>query len=272
VTIYSSCENDLRNDIEKNTSKIWVNAVIGTNDTIRIFLGTTSGMNSGDIARYRDDATVMLKINSFKPKLLEFKKESGVKGYYFADRFEHTKPGDSLSFTATVSDDNFEEVSSSTYIPNVVDFDAVLETYQDIENIGVDLEIFLDDENSEDKFFQLKMKNYKYFDQKKTNLAKIADISIANSLEYPYGFSWNEKLKSFLIDQSKLDSDSLKVHFLISDDSQGNNLNIELRTITKDYYRYRKALDNGSVSNSNITNGVGIFAGYSSTSKMISIK
>lgn len=274
LTVSNSCEKEVNGIMEPTNSKIWINGVISTNDTVRIYIGTTSGMNSGDFAKYRDDATILLQLNGFAEKELEFKRESASKGYYFADRLQNTKPGDTLKFRAFILNDTFIEVSGKTYIPSPVHLRSEMNAFKYKEKIKVDLSLLFDENIlKKDKFFELKLLNYKYSSIDKSDPSEIEAISILNELEYPYGFTWNEKLKSFLIDQSKLNSvDISKLSFVIKDESFGNDLVVKLSTITKDYYQYTKALDNGSVSKGNILNGVGIFSGYSTAYNKISIK
>lgn len=83
---------------------------------------------------------------------------------------------------------------------------------------------------------------------------------------------WNERLNSIFIDYEQVGGQELGVSFEIADNSFRNNLEVELRTISKEYFEYCKAIDSGFSGQSNIKNGSGIFTGYSRSSKTITLK
>jgi len=275
ISLFSSCEEDLTNGIEKDESKIWVNAVVSINDTVRIYLGNTSGINSGDLARYRSDAKVKLSVNSGFEKELIYKKvpNSSYRGYYYSDRLENTKPGDSLHFEARIEGSNFKSIEGDTYIPNLVAFEINdLTKVIDGDKILIFLELLIDENNGSGKYFELKFKNFSYAEETKKMPSGIENITALNNLSISYGQTWNEKLKSVLIEKSKVIDNKLNVSFEIENNSIGNILEIEFRTVTKDYFYYFKALDGGNVIASNIKNGAGIFAGFSKSIKTIEVK
>lgn len=279
ISFFQACEKDIQDNLYKTESKIWVNALVGTNDTVRIYLGTTSGMNSGDIARYRDDAIINLYVNSSTSKELEYKSDPNYpsKGYYYYPRLSQAKPGDSLRFEAWINGTEFENIAGETYIPFPVEIDTLIHTSQvdPINNkLNIKLKIVLDSLSKleDNKFFELKIKNNKYADINQKFPTEVESISNYNNLNFSYGQSWNEGLQAILINYNEVEKNILEVSFSIDDKSHKNLIEAELRTITKEYYQYSKALDNGSITKSNVINGSGIFAGFSSSVKTKKVK
>lgn len=279
ISAFYSCEKEIEDNIYTIESKIWVNALVGTNDTVRIYLGTTSGMNSGDVARYRDDATINLFVNSGTSKELEYKSDlnSVSKGYYYYPRLSQAKPGDSLRFEAWINGTGFKNIVGETYIPYPVIIDTLKHTSQvDLINnkLLINFKIILDSliKNEDEKYFELKLRNNIFSDINVEQPTEIEIISNYNNLNFSYGQSWNEGLQSILVDYSEVVGNVLDVSFCIDDKSHKNIIETELRTITKEYYFYCKALDNGSITKSNVSNGSGIFAGFSSSVKTQKVK
>ena len=121
-----SCEVDLSGTVRQEESKIWVKAIVGVNDVVKIYVGNTSGLNSDDKAEYRDDAIVKLKVNSGSYQKLNYKidPKSSYKGYYFSNRLENAFEGDTLCFIAWIPGSEFDTVKGKTYIPEIPNINA----------------------------------------------------------------------------------------------------------------------------------------------------
>ena len=280
VILATSCEKNVDENIFEAKSTIWVNAIIGTEDSVKIYLGNTSGMNSGELAQFRNDATVQLFINnSSSPNLLKFSSGNDSKGYYYYPRLASVKPGDSLFFKAWIEGSDFKEIEGKTKFPfpvliNSLKAESLSNIFNDRRKI--DLKVVLDSSGTDvdDLYFEMLIRN-SIFDEKDIfpgSPSKTEYLSILNNLELPYGMVWNERLNSIFIDYSKLGGQDMNVSFEISDNSFRNNIEVELRTISGEYYEYCRAIENGFTGLSNIKNGSGIFAGYSRSSKIVTIK
>ncbi len=271
-----SCDNDINENLFTSPSKIWVSASVKANDTIKIFLGVTSGMNSGETAGYRDDATVRLYINnSDEPQNLIYKKINNTKGYYFNPDMPRAKPGDSLKFVGWIEGEDYEKVEAAAYIPKPVNIDSVSVRKANSpknEKMKIQLEMMLDtSEFQGNMYFDLKMKNCLYIHDPKIP-AYIQYICSKDNLTLSYGMYWNESIQSILVDYSHVKNNKLSVSFLVQEDCIKNTLEICLKTISREYYDYVKAVDNGYIVNSNIDSGSGIFTGYSESKKLVIIK
>lgn len=105
-------------------------------------------MNSGDLAQFRNDATVHLFINnSSSPNLLRYNLDSELKGYYYYPRLANVRPGDSLSFKAWIEDSDFMEIEGKTTFPfpvliSKLDINYVSNLYNNKKEI--DLTVLLD--------------------------------------------------------------------------------------------------------------------------------
>ncbi len=275
ILILHSCEVDLSNTIRATDSKIWVNAIVGVNDTVRIYIGNTSGLNSGDKAQYRNDAVVKLRVNQGLEKNLKYRidPKSPYRGYYYTRRLENSAEGDTLRFISWIPDSDFDTVKGETIIPAPPLFsDPVLKSSYENGSILNSLDINLKDSSDIKGFYEINLRSLNYSDINSEMPTKVEDISLLNDLKLPYGLTWNEKLNSILIDYRDLETDSLHINFRVKNNYSKINLSFIIKKVTKEYYDYFKALDGGSVVNSNIVNGSGIFAGYSKYSKEIKIK
>lgn len=280
VICCNACEDNIEENIFKTDSTIWVNAIIGTEDSVKIYLGNTSGMNSGDLAQFRNDATVHLFINnSSSPNLLRYNLDSELKGYYYYPRLANVRPGDSLSFKAWIEDSDFMEIEGKTTFPfpvliSKLDINYVSNLFNNKKEI--DLTVLLDSSSIDNnkKYFELKIRNQMFTE--KDNFpgfpSQVETINVLNNINIPFGMLWNERLNSIFIDYEQVGGQELGVSFEIADNSFRNNLEVELRTISKEYFEYCKAIDSGFSGQSNIKNGSGIFTGYSRSSKTITLK
>lgn len=280
--LFEACEDSIDNDIFNRNSKIWIDAVICTEDTVKLFVGTTSGMNSGNTAEYRIDARVDLYVNdSDIPLPLKFKNlnDPVKKGFYYYPRLTNVKVGDSLRFKANIENSDFLPVQGKTTFPAPVRIAEIKSTstanpYN--KKRKIELDILLDTNQLKNSSGYMELKFYNEIYSKKDTLSelpeKIEIINSLNNIDLKEGTVWNEKFQSVFFDCSDLDNSAFKVSFWINDDYVKNNIRLELRTIYKDYFQYCRAIDAGNIGNSNITNGAGIFTGFSKDSKIIKVK
>lgn len=272
-----SCEEDISaGDSAGVDSKLWVNSVVYSGEEIRVYVGNTSGLNSGDIASYRSDATVLLHVNSDIDVKLDYREDSlGNKGYYFKERLADAKSGDSLSLEAWIEDSDFGVATSSTVVPSGVVIDSIaLETVSEdvVDSLKVvDLSIYLGDtlQGDQAKHYQLEIESFEYRDSEGSVLVKSTVVTPSTGLVLGYGQMWNKYFNSIFVSGSEFPN-RLNVEFYIHK-SVYNEVKIKLNTITSDYYKYVMALDNGDVSSTNINNGVGIFGGGSRTTRTIKV-
>ncbi len=280
--LFFACEDTIDENIFTKNSKIWIDAVICTEDTVKLYVGTTSGMNSGNIAEYRTDVQIDLFVNDSEiPLPLKFKKINDPlkKGFYYYPRLTNVKIGDSLSFKARIENSDFIAVEGKTVFPSPVRISEIksnvlLNQYN--KKRKIDLEILLDTNQlrKSSGFLELKLYNFIYFNQ--DSLSEIPDkieiINTLNNIDVNEGLVWNEQFQSVFIDCREYNNSKLKVSFWINDDFLRNNIRLELRTIYRDYFQYCRSIDNGSTGTSNIMNGSGIFTGFSRDINIIKVK
>ncbi|MGE5355971.1 MAG: DUF4249 family protein [Deltaproteobacteria bacterium] len=281
VIFFTACELSVDENIFVRQSVIWVDGIVGTDDSVKIFLGTTSGMNSGDIAVYRDDAKVELYINNTTiPVVLDYKKlfGSSSKGFYFYPRLGAVKPGDSLIICASIDNSNLKPIKAKAIFPQPVQINDIKlkcdhNTFSNRNYI--DLHFTLDEISlKSNRFFEIRLKNKKYSetDTLKGIASQIEEIGTTNNLSISSGLFWSEKSRSIFVDYEKLEKKELKLQFDIAADAFKNDLEIELKTISPEYFEYSRALDTGNLGKSNIDGGSGIFTGYSRIFKTVAIK
>lgn len=280
--LFEACEDSIDNDIFNRNSKIWIDAVICTEDTVKLFVGTTSGMNSGNTAEYRTDARVDLYVNdSDIPLPLKFKNlnDPVKKGFYFYPRLTNVKVGDSLRFKANIENSDLLPVQGKTTFPapvRIAEIKSTVTANPYNKKRKIELDILLDTNQLKNSSGYMELKFYNEIYSKKDTLSelpeKIEIINSLNNIDLKEGTVWNEKFQSVFFDCNDLYNSAFKVSFWINDDYVKNNIRLELRTIYKDYFQYCRAIDAGNIGNSNITNGAGIFTGFSKDSKIIKVK
>jgi len=275
MSTFESCEVDLSSSIGPVDSKIWVNAIVGVNDTVKIYLGNTSGLNSGDKTQYRKDAVVKLKVNSGTFQSLKYRVDprSPYKGYYKTNRLENSFEGDTIKFIAWIPRSEFDTVKGETYIPRIPSLeDPIVKSTSVNSDLLVDINLSLADSSNYDKYYEIKMQSLNYSNIYDELPSEIDDITLLNDLKMSYGLTWNEKLNSILIDYNDLEDDNLNISYKIKNNHSKINLGLQIKKVTKEYYEYFKALDGGTIVKSNIENGSGIFAGYACYRKEFVIK
>jgi hypothetical protein len=280
--LFTACEDSVDDNIFNRNSKIWVDAVICNEDTVKLFVGTTSGMNSGNTAEYRSDAHIDLFVNDSEiPLPLKFKNINDPikKGYYYYPRLTNVKVGDSLRFKAFIENSDFLPVQGKTTFPAPVriaeiKLNATANPYNKKRKIVLDILLDTNQLNKTSGYMELKFYNeiYSKIDSLSEIPEKIEIINSLNNIDLKEGIVWNEKFQSVFFDCRDLDNSDFKVSFWINDEFVKNNIRLELRTIYKDYFQYCRAIDAGSIGNSNIINGAGIFTGISKDSKTIKVK
>jgi hypothetical protein len=280
--LFSSCEDNIDENIFTKNSKIWIDAVICTDDTVKLFIGTTSGMNSGNKAEYRTDADIDLFINdSDIPLPLKFKtiNDPIKKGFYYYPRLTNVKIGDSLRFKASIENSDFLAVEGKTVFPapvKIFDIKSIVTANQYNKKRKVNLDILLDTNQlyNSSGYLELKLYNDIYFNNDSISEipGKIDIINSLNNIELDEGLIWNEQFQSVFIDIKELANPNIKVSFWINDEFHKNTIGLELRTIYKDYFLYCRSIDTGSIGISNILNGSGIFTGFSRDIKTIRVK
>jgi len=276
ISVLDSCEVDLSDTIRPVDSKIWVNAVVGIGNPVKIYIGNTSGVNSGDKAEYRDDAVVKLKVNSGSYNKLMYKidPKSSYKGYYHYGRLENAAEGDTLSFKCWIPGFDFDTVKGVTYIPQkpVMPDPDVATTITPSGDFLVDIDVNIQDSLVKGKYFEIRLRELKYSDINSEDPSVESNVTLLNDLKLSYGLNWNERLNSTLFDYNNIEDGNLHLKFKVRNNFSAIKINFELRAITKDYFDYFKALDGGTIVKSNIINGSGIFSGYAKCTKKITIK
>ncbi|MEZ4907271.1 MAG: DUF4249 family protein [Saprospiraceae bacterium] len=284
ILFYSSCTDRVDgDDVQVVDSEIWVSSIVNNNDPVKIFIGSTSGLGSGDIAEYRDDAKVEIYINpgsNEEPLVFDYYEDNTILsgGYYNYYRLTNANPGDTLLLRASIPNSDFKEIQATTVIPNSFSIDSIekdvtVNTFKELRNVN--LKIYLDSiiQNEKEKYFELLITNFIYYDSDTISGSNSENkIDPTNNIKLKSGMRWSENLNSILIDYDKLDSKSIEIGFSVDDNFYKNKISIELRSVNKEYYDYFVTLDNGFLNSTNIINGVGIFSGYSKDIKTIEIK
>ena len=268
-----SCEKDAQIYLPKGETKMVVNAGITADSLLKIFIGKTTPLFNNTSTKYIDNATPFLYVNGEIVTLNNI-----GKGYYVST--EKAQMGS--FYDVELFEEGFPTVSASTYVPNyptLGNISARKATYEGDAVIQVTAEI-IDTADTED-YYILEVREKGSYSSYSNIGITTKDFDCENSLDGVYEAQLLFQDRNF-----NGNTKSVVFSFLDNGYSSGSNnatLEVVLKRCTEEfweykrtYYLYMQTVDIPVVQPvqvfTNVTNGVGIFGGYTSVTKSISIK
>ncbi len=277
---FLSCEKSFKYD-EKNTRKIDVTCFIKANDTIKV--NVSYSYKPGEFIEYINDADVYIYEGDEMKEKLAYKKNYFQEGWYFSEKY---LPEENKNYRLVVFVPNYDTIYATTHIPKHISIDSIVyDTYvlkTDSDEIIEGDTIF-----HYSIFFDFKL-HFKdnldagYYVLNADYLFSSSDAVIEAKNKDGYFSSSTEKIAFF--NDNVFNGQNYSLRFSYQDPNYMTidtlTLKTELQTVSKEAYLFfqtaylqRKNRDNPLVEPviiySNIKNGVGIFAGVSSDSKII---
>jgi hypothetical protein len=271
--ILGSCEKDAQIYLPKGETKMVVNAGITADSLLKIFIGKTTPLFNNTSTKYIDNATPFLYVDGEIVTLNNI-----GKGYYVAT--EKAQMGS--FYDVELFEEGFPTVSASTYVPNyptLGNISARKATYEGDAVIQVTAEI-IDTADTED-YYILEVREKGSYSSYSNIGITTKDFDCENSLDGVYE-------AQLLFQDRNFNGNTKSIIFSFLDNgyiSGANNATLEvvLKRCTEEfweykrtYYLYMQTVDIPVVQPvqvfTNVTNGVGIFGGYTSVTKSISIK
>lgn len=269
-----SCEKDARIYLPKGETKMVVNAGITADSLLKIFIGKTTPLFNNTSIKYIDNATPFLYVDGEIVTL-----NNVGKGYYVAT--EKAQMGS--FYDVELFEEGFPTVSASTYVPNyptLGNISARKATLEGSAVIQVTAEI-IDTADTED-YYILEVRE-------KGSYSSYSNIDIiTKDFDCENRLLDGEYVPQLLFQDRNFNGNTKSIIFSFIDNgysSGANNVTLEvvLKRCTKElweykrtYYLYLQTVDIPVVQPvqvfTNVTNGVGIFGGYTSVTKSISIK
>ncbi len=287
ITFSISCTKTIDIDLPDHESKLVINSLFTRGERIAVNIsrstsiigGIPPGVFGASINLYRDETLVETATSSDSLFLAGFGPvENGV-------------------YTIEISSPGFETVTATDSMPSKT-FLNYAESTDDVwvDEIGMKyrlLKIGFTDSDSNKNYFELKLHvrflypNYpppgESYITELANIGGIKDPILEDSWQY-YGL-----INGFVFDDSQFNNGECNLEIftgIMNNDSDVYELIIELRSISENYYNYKKQFgiylnhEDGDIFEgipdpvnlfSNIENGYGIFAGYLSDRVVLNI-
>lgn len=275
LSLLASCEKEIPLDEDQIKPRIVVNSVFAANDTVKIHLSESRNIlyNNGGTLPNITDATAKL-FDGSNNELGTFTHD--MEGNYY---LASSLPQAGNSYQLTVSHPNFDNITSTSTTPSIVNIIAI-----DTSRIGDQLyiDIQIDDNPNQTNYYSLSARTHSSYTWE-------TEPGVFETETYAYD-SWicskdinvegTASETGEICSQELLFSDKsfngTSYTFRMSDyyDESRDYLIISLRSMSADLFKYRVTYNNYQENSgnpfgepvqvySNIENGFGIFSGYS---------
>jgi len=276
LTSFQSCRKVIEIDLPSADSKVVVNSFFTDGNPIKVYLSKSIGVLDNIILEC-NNATIILLINNVKTDTLY-----PDNGYYYSHVL--AERGNNYSLIVHVPD------MDSVFCEDIIPEKTILQNYICTDSVLIDEDGFIINELNLDfqdsagpSFYEVQLSAKYIIDNNYTSIwfMKNSDPIITSTGLLDY----NPKTLIFTDKMFDGKHCSVKIYFA-TQAYAGYNLKITFRSVSEHYYKYKErqfaylfSLENDIFSGmsepinlySNITGGYGIFAGYSSDEKIITV-
>jgi len=276
LTSFQSCRKVIEIDLPPADSKVVVNSFFTDGNPIKVYLSKSIGVLDNIIPEC-NNATIILLINNVKTDTLY-----PDNGYYYSHVL--AERGKNYSLIVHVPD------MDSVFCEDIIPEKTILQNYICTDSVLIDEDGFIINELKLDfqdsaglSFYEVQLSAKYIIDNNYTSIwfMKNSDPIITSTGLLDY----NPKTLIFTDKMFDGKHCSVKIYFA-TQAYAGYNLKITFRSVSEHYYKYKErqfaylfSLENDIFSGmsepinlySNITGGYGIFAGYSSDEKIITV-
>lgn len=271
LTVLFSCEKTIKMDIKNERRRIVVNGFLNAQQPVRVNISKSQHILDNDSIHYISDAKVYLLKNETVLDTLIFSQD----GDYLSHNF---LPEVGVNYKIKISAEGLQDVEASDYIPDLVPIISI-DTSTVMYSGGGDgimgstgesremlrCKIKFHDPAGQQNYYQLWLHNPSYsggYEGNNTMYFETDDTSVENFI-MNYGAFFNDVL---------FDGKNYELNIYIDKIYQGP-VYFMLFSVSKSYSLYFRTLANSQQNSgpftepifvyNNITNGLGIFAGYS---------
>lgn len=286
VLLLSSCEKEITFNGEQSKDVLVINSLVKADEAVTarvshsiFFLNETYGVST-----FVADAVLELFVNDVSQGEMQYSTHSQPSALYTSSYV--ARQGDRITIKARHH--YYDAVSASTYVPYTTAVNSVTSSYSDgnYGNKQVNFDINFDDNGSTTDFYEIEIfaftwstAPYPYREYVPLYSIYSNDIVFGNTtVTDPFGYTYQNRVSVFddyLINGKQY---TLNVFAENSYAVTGNDsLEIRLKTISRDYYLYRKSLDAYKNNDdflgvfgepvqiyANVEGGIGLVAGLTS--------
>ncbi len=246
-----------------------INSFINPDSVFEVFVSKSSDFWAPPSFLTNDATVTICESGNLVAELFQIRQ-----GTYRATNY---KPRIGVTYELRVSAEGFKSVTSTATIPSPIKIDSVVVTEKSIDRFKTNLTIFFQDPPGEDNYYQLLLYSIRKYESN-TSLTIIGFSSSDAVLQKP-DVSLQESdyyYDDALFDDALFDGQfyDLDINFNIPFESI--EMFVVLLTTSESYYNFRKSVVQQKLSEdnpfaepvpiyTNIENGLGVFAGYSSS-------
>ncbi|MFA8436309.1 MAG: DUF4249 domain-containing protein [Marinifilaceae bacterium] len=271
--LYLGCEDELKIDAEKRSSKLVVNSVVNPEAIFEVHISQSLGLTQPGDLKYLENAVVKVTNRKDQTKTVL---PHNYQGFYFLDGF---KPDAGSSYSIEVSHPGYVSATSSTQVPNPVtaEFIDSLRTFRHTVKV-LDIDLKIVDPNEEQNYYIIEALRNFTVEQEGQPIEQyyIAMLLTQDPASENDDFGSNVFLNRIYLPDQKFSGKTyqLKISSELFFEDQGGTLEILVKSVSKDLYDYLKSLeqfrmfgDDPNFSSpiqvrNNIVDGLGVFGSF----------
>ncbi|MBN1924502.1 MAG: DUF4249 domain-containing protein [Prolixibacteraceae bacterium] len=274
AAVFFSCEKEVFIDIPEHESLITVNAFLENGEEIAVHV-SQSGQISESIDSFLQGATVVLYADNI-PDTLVFG------GDHWYKTGQKASPG--MNYSLRVYHPDFKEALTGDAFPAPVNFNlenfVAKDAVDDWGYIYSTIDVVFSDNSNRNDYYEIEA-NIGETVRHESSSTFYAGIESTDMILKNEGYSDNNQTLNF--SDALFNGEEVRIKFRFAFNLNVDYVYITLRSVSENYYRYKKSLYRyevnsfNSILNSsnpvglftNIENGYGIFAGYSEVTDSI---
>jgi hypothetical protein len=246
-----------------------INSFINPDSVFEVFASKSSAFGAPPSFLINDATVTIFESGNLVAELFQIRQ-----GTYRATNY---KPRIGVTYELRVSAEGFKSVRSTATIPSPIKIDSVVVTEKSIDRFKTNLTLFFQDPPGEDNYYQLLLYSIERSAVSDTLLSIIGFSSSDAVLRKPEGFEdKSDYYDDAFFDDALFDGEFYDLDISFYTHSEPIEMFVVLLTTSKSYYNFRKSVEQQKLSEgnpfaepvpiyTNIENGLGVFAGYSSS-------
>lgn len=252
VLLLSSCEKEITFNGEQSKDMLVINSLVKADEAVTarvsrsiFFLNPTYG-----VPTFVNDAVLELFVNDVSQGQMQYTTHSQPSALYTSSYV--ARQGDRITIKARHN--YYDAVAASTYVPYATTINSVTASYSD-GNYGhkqVNFNINFDDNGNTTDFYEIEIFAFTWSTAPNPSREYVLlygiysnDIVFGNTtVSDPFGYTYQNRVSVF--DDYLINGKQYTLNVFVGESyavSDNDSLEIRLKTVSRDYYLYRKSLD-----------------------------